>query len=99
MYPLLCAGGYPVPEKEGQFEIVGIDAVPTVAGSAMECTLRDHWSANWDNDPDRNKHEVISLKTDGNSSCFHVFQSPIKTRRGLRATTLTNCTRAIVYLR
>lgn len=98
-YPILCSGGYPVPEKEGQFEIVGIDIVPTVVGTAMEVVLRDHWDADWNNDPERNKHELISFKTDGNNSVHHMFQSPIKTRRGLRATILTNCTRVIAYVR
>lgn len=98
-YPNLCPGGYPMPEKEGVFEIVGIGFTPTVVGSQAVVELRDHWSANYDNDPDRNKHEVIKIVDEGNDSYFHMFTSPIKVRRGTRATTLTNTTRVLMYVR
>ncbi len=101
-YPLLCSGGYPVPEKQGMMEIVGICAVPTAVGSAMEVTLRDGWDKDkdtWGNDPEYNKHEVISFKSDGNTPVMQMFPSSIKVRQGLRAVTLTNATRVIVYVR
>lgn len=97
--PLLCPGGYPVPEKQGIFEIVGISAVPTTTGSAMEIELRDDWGFDQTWDPDHNKHEIIKLKSDGNEGLFHMFIAPIKTLRGIRATTLTNATRVQVYVR
>lgn len=97
--PLICPGGYPVPEKQGIHEIVGICAVPTVAGSAMEIELRDDWNNDQTYDPDNNKHEVIKVKSDGNTSIFHMFPTQIKTLRGIRATILTNATRVEVYVR
>jgi hypothetical protein len=97
--PLICPGGYPVPEKEGIHEIVGISAVPTVVGSAMEVTIRDDWRNDQTYDPDHNKHELLHFKSDGNMSIFHLFPTQIKCLRGLRATTLTNATRVQVYVR
>lgn len=99
-YPNLCPGGYPMPEKEGVFEIVGIGFTPTVVGSQAIVELRDHWSSDRDYyDPDHNKHEVIKIVDDGNKSYFHMFPTPIKVRRGTRATMLTNTTRVLMYVR
>lgn len=97
--PLICPGGYPVPEKEGIHEIVGISAVPAAIGSAMEVELRDDWNYTQLNDPDKNKHEIIHIKTDGSVGFFHMFPTQIKCLRGIRATTLTNATRVQVYVR
>ena len=98
-YPLLCSGGYPVPEFDGVREIAGINFTPTVVGSPMEVVLRDANNAEYNNDPDHNKHEVVKVLADGNQSYFQMFTSPIKTRRGIRATTLINATRVILYVR
>ena len=97
--PLICPGGYPVPEKEGIHEIVGISCVPTVIGSAMEVVLRDDWNNDQTYDPDHNKHEVIHIATSGVEGVFHMFPTQIKTLRGIRATTLTNATRVQVFVR
>ena len=97
--PLICPGGYPVPEKEGIHEIVGISAVPTAIGSNMEVILRDDWNNDQSYDPDHNKHEVIHLATNGGQGVMHMFPTQIKTLRGIRATTLTNATRVQVYVR
>lgn len=97
--PLFCSGGYPVPEKEGIMDIVGISAVPTTPGSAMEVTLRDDWNNAHPLDPEDNKYEIIKFKSDGNTGLFHMFPVPIKTLSGIRATTLTNATRVTVYVR
>ncbi len=97
--PLICPGGYPVPERQGIMDIVGISAVPTATGSAMEIELRDDWENDQTWDPDHNKHEIIKLKSDGNMGYFTMFPVPIKTLRGIRATTLTNATRVEVYVR
>lgn len=97
--PLICPGGYPVPEKQGIHEIVGISAVPTVIGTAMEVMLRDDWNSDQDYDPDHNKNEVIHIATNGGEGVFHMFPTQIKCLRGVRATTLTNATRVQLYVR
>ena len=97
--PLICPGGYPVPEKEGIHEIVGISAVPTVGGSAMEVLIRDDWNSDQTYDPDHNKHDILHVKSDGNTGVFHMFPTQIKCLRGLRASILTNATRVQVYVR
>jgi hypothetical protein len=97
--PLICPGGYPVPEKEGIHEIVGISCVPTDIGSTMEVVLRDDWNYTQLQDPDNNKHEIIHIKTNGGDGVFHMFPAQIKCLRGIRATTLTNATRVQVYVR
>jgi hypothetical protein len=96
MYPLLCSGGFPVPEKDGQFDIVAVQVMPVSAASAVVAQLRDD---NVGGAPaSQNYRHIVGLKSDGNSSPFIVFDPPLKTRKGLRATTLTNgvCT---VYVR
>jgi hypothetical protein len=98
-YPNLCPGGYPVPEFDGVREIVGINFSPTTVGSQVNITLRDANNYTYDNDPELNKHEVIKVLADGNQSYFQMFPVPIKVRRGIRATTLTNATRVILYVR
>ena len=97
--PLICRGGYPVPEAQGMFDIVGISVAPTAIGTAMEVELRDDWNYDQTWDPENDKHEIVKIKHDGNDSVFHMFTSPIKVLRGIRATTLTNATRVLVYVR
>ena len=99
MYPLLCAGRYPVPEKEGVLEIVAVAASPLTVATAIDIQLRDDWGANSPDfvlDPDKNK--IIHLEGDGNSPVFVSFDPPLKTRKGLIATTLTNAV-CHVYVR
>jgi hypothetical protein len=97
--PLICPGGYPVPEKDGIMEIVGIGCVPTAIGTAMEVILRDDWNNDQTYDPDHNKHEIVHVATNGGTGFFQMFPVSIKTLRGIRATTLTNATRVQVYVR
>ena len=96
-YPLLCSGGYPVPEHEGRMEITAINVVGTPAGSEAQVTLRDHYdlSAPVSNDPDNLKNEVFRATKEG----YYVFPIPVKTLRGLRASVLTPNTEVFVYVR
>jgi len=96
MYPLLCSGGFPVPEKSGVLTVVGVLATPVIVGSAVDVNLRDD---NQTASPaSENLNSVVKFKNDGNKSEFVFFDPPMKTRKGLKATKLTNavCT---VYVR
>lgn len=96
MYPLLCSGGFPNPEKNGILTVVGAQAIPIVPGSPVDCQLRDD---NVSGAPASNTYrEIVHLKSDGNSSPSITFDEPLKTRKGIRATTLTNCI-CILYTR
>jgi hypothetical protein len=104
--PLMCYAGYPMMEKEGMMEIVGICAVPTTAASAMVVEIKDKWepfptndSTSRFNDPNNDKQVIFSFKSDGNLGLMHLFPVPIKTLRGIRAGTLTNTTQVQVYVR
>jgi len=96
-YPLLCSGGYPVPEHEGRMEITGINVVPTVDGADTEVIIRDHWdlSIPLANDPDNNKNVIFRT----NGTGMFVFPISIKVLRGLRAQTLSPNTEVYVYIR
>ena len=90
MYPLLCAGGFPNPEKVGIIAISAVQAIPVVAGSPVDVQLRDDSIGTA---PISNTFkEIVHLKSDGNSSPIIPFDPPLKTRKGIRATTLTNAT-------
>lgn len=94
MYPLLCAGRYPVPEKDGMLEIVTITASPLVVGTAMDVELRDdagNNSSDYALDPGKNL--IVHLKGSGNAPVTQSFDPPLKTRKGLVA---TYCTNAVV---
>ncbi len=96
-YPNLCPGGYPMPEKEGRFEVIGINVVPSVAGANTEVVLRDHWdlSVPRTNDPDNTKFIVFRSEQQGG----FMFDAPFKTLYGLRAQTLSDNTEVYVYIR
>lgn len=99
MYPLLCAGGYPVPSKPGVLEVIAVSASPIVVGQAMKAVLRDdtdNYSADYTVDP--NKNEIVHLETDGDGTQSISFDPPLKTRRGIMPTTLTNAV-CHVYVR
>jgi hypothetical protein len=96
MYPLLCAGGFPCPEKVGIITIESILAVPVISGAEMDMQLRDddgstaHLS--------ETQKEIACAKNDGSNSVYIQFNTPLKTRRGIKATTMTNA-RVYVYTR
>jgi hypothetical protein len=96
-YPLLCSGGYPVPEHEGKMEIIGINVVPTTDGVDTEVVLRDHWDLDTPltNDPSNEKNIIFR----SNASGQVIFPVSIKTLRGLRAQTLSPNTEVYVYIR
>lgn len=41
MYPMTCAGGYPVPIKGGRFEVIGFKATVNTTTSDSRVTLMD----------------------------------------------------------
>jgi hypothetical protein len=96
-YPLLCSGGYPVPEHEGKMDIIGINVVPTTDGADTEVILRDHWDLSnpLTNDPSNEKNIIFR----SNASGQVIFPVSIKTLRGLRAHTLSPDTEVYVYIR
>jgi hypothetical protein len=98
-YPNLCPGGYPMPEKEGRFEVIGIRVSPTVDGAPTEVILRDHWdlSAPRQYDPSNEKYIVFRSQADMETGFF--FEAPFKTICGLRAHTLSPNTEVYVYIR
>ena len=96
MYPLLCSGGFPNPEKDGILAIVGVQVVPVEPGSPFDAQLRDD---NVSGDPASNTlNEIIHLKGDGNNAQQIFFDPPLKTRKGIKATTLLNAT-CLLYVR
>jgi hypothetical protein len=96
-YPNLCPGGYPMPEKEGRFEVIGINVAPTADGVDTTVVLRDHWdlSVPRANDPSNEKYIVFRSNSDGG----FMFDSPFKTLYGLRAHTLSPNTEVYLYIR
>jgi hypothetical protein len=99
MYPLLCAGRYPVPEKEGVMEICAVSVSPLVVGQEMNVQLRDdvgNDSADYLTDPDKNR--IIHLQGNGDTPIQVVFEPALKARKGLVATHLTNAV-CHVYVR
>ena len=98
-YPNLCPGGYPMPEKEGRFEVIGIRATPTVDGAPVEVVLRDHWDLDKPRayDPSNEKFIVFRYQDTNDGGFF--FETPFKTLYGLRAHTLSPNTEVYVYIR
>ena len=94
-YPLLCRGGYPVPEAEGRMEITAINVVTTADGVSSEVILRDIWTADPVNDPNSDKKMIFRSKASGNQ----IFPVSVKTITGLRAHTLTPNTQVYVYIK
>ncbi|MFA5340134.1 MAG: hypothetical protein WC332_00010 [Clostridia bacterium] len=41
MYPITCAGGYPIPIKKGRFKIHGFLVTANTTSSATRCTFID----------------------------------------------------------
>jgi hypothetical protein len=104
--PLMCYAGYPLMEKEGMMEIVGICAVPITAATAMVVEIKDKWnnfpvddSTDRFNDPSNDKQVIFNFKSDGNIGLLEMFPCSIKTLRGIRAGILTNTKNVQVYVR
>lgn len=96
-YPNLCPGGYPMPEKEGRFEVIGINVAPTQDGVDTEVVLRDHWDLSTPRaqDPSNEKFIVFRSKSAGG----FMFDAPFKTFYGLRAHTVSPNTEVYIYIR
>lgn len=92
MYPITCAGGYPLPMKAGKFEIFGFRASINTAGTAARVTLVDDETIDdyakvgtVHADSTTLKTTIIDVRdplgTTGNLEVM--FPEPIKTRHGI----------------
>jgi hypothetical protein len=89
-YPLLCNGGYPVPETEGMVRIQGLTICADDVG--LESTLELTDAKATASDPSKPSIFKWTRASGNPASETIVFPDTIKTRNGLRAYTKTNCT-------
>ena len=93
-YPLLCAGGFPVPLKAGKFEIIGYSVAPSTIGTQMDIGLVDDETikegVGFGNviDSEENclrANRIIHFaKQPANAGVYDfIFPAPVKTRNGL----------------
>jgi hypothetical protein len=85
MYPLQCTAGYPMPVKDGKFEIVAISAKLSTVGTDWELSLWDtgvNAIVDEDNPPGDSKR-IFHLLDTGDQSPFISFPEPLKTRKGI----------------
>jgi len=102
MYPLTCAGGYPVPIKAGRFSICGVAMTASDPTAASRCTFVDSGGFIIETDSQDLKPVLADIKgvanVDGLKSVF--FPEPIRVRNGISIANLTNVVsgRTIVYV-
>jgi hypothetical protein len=107
MYPITCAGGYPIPIKKGRFSIWGISVTSTSTAAVTRITLVDSDAFREVSDAeiltDKNSRPVLcDLKgiANADSGLSFVFPEPIKVRNGVTIANGTNLLpgRNIVYI-
>lgn len=107
MYVLQCRGGYPIPITTGgegvlaKVEICGVQATVSDAGSGSRLTLVDDYGKT--KDDDSTDVTLADFKGVANSDGVigGMFAEPIKTRKGLAVSNLTNLVQGsiLVYTR
>ena len=92
MYPLTCAGGYPVPIAKGKFKVVGFVATVSDPTAASRVTFIDSDANTPLLDSQALKGVLADLKglanADGVLGAF--FDEPIHVRDGITISNLTN---------
>jgi hypothetical protein len=104
MYPITCAGGYPIPIKIGKMSIVGIVATVNDPTAASRITLVDSAAGKELADDSDLKPAIVDLKglANANGTIGVMFAEPIKLRDGVtigRNTTNLIAGRTFVYIR
>jgi hypothetical protein len=110
MYPVQCAGGYPVPVKMGKMEVWGMRATVKDPTADSRLTIIDDVALG-DNvsmgriltDDYTNKVVICDLKGVANAegTLYEVFPEPIKVRRGVSIINASNVEpgKNILYVR
>jgi hypothetical protein len=100
MYPLQCTAGYPMPVKDGKFEIVAVGAKFTTAATAYEIAIWDTGvNALIDEDnPPVDARRIFHFYGKDDASPFCVFPDPLKTRKGISIGTIGNIDPGQIYV-
>jgi hypothetical protein len=102
MYPITCAGGYPIPIKKGRFKICGLVVTVDDTTAASRCTLVDSAEFKELTDDQTLKPVLVDLKGLPNAEGVMgiMFPAPIQVRDGVTVSNLSNVLagRTIVYI-
>jgi hypothetical protein len=104
MYPITCAGGYPIPIKAGRgLQIVALVVTASDTTAATRCTFVDDDSFKEVTDSQSLKTVIADLKGLANAEGVlgFVFPEPIKVRKGITISNGTNMLagRTFVYVK
>lgn len=104
MYPITCAGGYPIPIKVGRgLQIVALVVTVDDTTLASRCTFVDDDSFKEVEDTQALKTVIADLKGLANADGVlgFVFPEPIKVRKGITIANGTNMIagRTFVYIK
>lgn len=104
MYPMTCAGGYPVPLKKGRFSVCGVAMAVNDTTAASRITLVDSGDFAVLTDSAYIKTPLLDLKGLANADGVVgiMFEEPIKVREGVCITNLTTNMlpgRTLVYIK
>lgn len=100
MYPLQCSAGYPMPVKDGKFEIFAVGVKYTTAGSEYELALWDTGAnAIIDQDnPPGDARRIFHFFGKDDASPYFPFPEPLKTRKGISIGTISNIDAGQIYV-
>jgi hypothetical protein len=95
MYPITCAGGYPIPIKKGRFKIHGFLVTANNTASATRCTFIDSDDFKQITDTAsnlKNKPVIFDLKGLANAedTIGVMFAEPVHVRNGITIANGTN---------
>jgi hypothetical protein len=103
MYPIQCAGGYPLPIKTGKFSVYGIIVTANSTSLATRLTLVD--SDNFKEETDNQSLKTVIADLRGLANAEGVlgvmFPEPIRVRKGVTISNGTNLLagRTFVYIK
>lgn len=102
MYPITCAGGYPIPIKKGRFKIHGFLVTAKTTSLATRCTFVDGDDFKEITDDQTMKPVLADLKGLANAEDVIgvMFPEPIQVRDGITISNGTNLIagRTLVYI-
>lgn len=102
MYPITCAGGYPIPIKKGRFKICGVAITANSTAAASRCTFVDSDDFKIITESQDTKVILADLKGLANGSGWEtqMFAEPIQVRDGIAICNGVNTAtgRIIVYI-
>jgi hypothetical protein len=102
MYPITCAGGYPIPIKKGRFKIWGVVVTSDSIAAATRLTLVDSADFKVLTDTQSLKTVLADLRgiSSGEGMIGFMFPEPIQVRDGIAVANVTNVLagRTFVYI-